>query len=104
MERVGEKVDGLKTGLEERNRKEGEELKEEGGRVERVITMLKDLGDHLGMVEGSLRSMMKKVHRVGLSTDERLVERREDLARKERLRKEEREAEQEMEDATDELF
>ncbi|KAG0635962.1 hypothetical protein HOY80DRAFT_1090820 [Tuber brumale] len=104
MERVGEKVDGLKEGLEERKRLEKKEAGERVVGVERVLTMLKGLGDHLSVVEGSVKGVAREVRKVGLSKEERLGEKKDEYMWRMELRKEESELEKEMDDAADEFF
>ncbi|KAG0640102.1 hypothetical protein HOY80DRAFT_1043079 [Tuber brumale] len=104
MERVGEKVEGMRKGLEERGKKERSEEIEEGSRVEKVLAALKGLGDRLSMVEGSVKGVAQEVGKFGLSKEERLAEKKEEYMRRMRLREEEREAEKEMEDVADEFF
>ncbi|KAG0641434.1 hypothetical protein HOY80DRAFT_1039266 [Tuber brumale] len=104
MERVKEKVDGLKKGLEKWRKKKGEEEEKESDRVEKVLAVLKGLNDRLSVVEGSVKSMVREVGKVGLSMEEELREKKEEYLRRMKLREEEHMMEQEMDNATDEFF
>ncbi|KAG0641775.1 hypothetical protein HOY80DRAFT_1111227 [Tuber brumale] len=94
--------------IEEGSRGEGEDREEgeieEADRVERVMAVLKGLGDRLSVVEGSVKGVAREVRKVDLSKEERLGEKKEEYVWRMTLREEESAWEKEMDDAANEFF